>query len=40
MSCPGGLKAVGKTPEDLMSGVRLADENTFFSFTKGRLDPG
>ena len=36
-ACPGCLKAAGKTPEDLMPGVKLADKDAFFSFTKGRI---
>jgi len=35
--CPGCLKAAGKTPEDVMDGVRIADKEAFFSFTKGRI---
>jgi len=37
MACPGCLKAAGKSPEDLMDGVKVADKNTFFNFTKGRI---
>ncbi len=37
MVCPGCLKAAGYTPEDLMDGVRVADRDTFFQFTKGRI---
>jgi len=37
MVCPGCLKAAGYTPEDLMDGVRVADRETFFNFTKGRI---
>ena len=37
MACPGCLKAAGKTPEDLMDGVKVADKATFFNFTKGRI---
>ena len=37
MACPGCLKAAGKTPKDLMDGVKVADKNTFFNFTKGRI---
>lgn len=36
-ACPGCLKAAGKTPADLMPGVKVADEDAFFSFTKGRI---
>lgn len=37
MACPGCLKAAGKTEDDLMNGVKIADKETFFSFTKGRI---
>jgi predicted peroxiredoxin len=37
MACPGCLKAVGKTPDDLAPGVQVADKNQFFSFTQGRI---
>jgi predicted peroxiredoxin len=37
MACPGCLKAAGKTPADLLTGVRVADKSGFFSFTKGRI---
>ncbi len=36
-ACPGCLKALGKTPADLMPGVRVAEKEAFFSFTKGRI---
>ncbi len=36
-ACPGCLKALGKTPGDLMPGVRVAEKEAFFSFTKGRI---
>lgn len=36
-ACPGCLKALGKTPNDLMPGVRVAEKEAFFSFTKGRI---
>jgi predicted peroxiredoxin len=36
-ACPGCLKAAGKTPEDLMPGVKVADKDAFFAFTKGRI---
>lgn len=35
--CPGCLKAAGKSPEDVMEGVNLADKEKFFSFTEGRI---
>jgi predicted peroxiredoxin len=37
MACPGCLKAAGKSPADLASGVIVADKARFFSFTKGRI---
>lgn len=37
MACPGCLKAAGKTPEDLMEGIQVADKNNFFNFTEGRI---
>ena len=35
--CPGCLKAAGKTPEDVMPGVKIAEKEAFFNFTKGRI---
>lgn len=37
MACPGCLKAAGYTPDDLMEGIKVADKETFFNFTKGRI---
>jgi len=37
MACPGCLKAAGYTPDDLMEGVLVANKETFFNFTKGRI---
>jgi len=37
MACPGCLKAAGKSAEDLRSGVQVANKDTFFNFTKGRI---
>jgi len=37
MACPGCLKVIDKTGDDLMDGVVLADKTRFFSFTKGRI---
>lgn len=37
MACPGCLKAAGKSEKDLMDGVKIADKEKFFSFTKGRI---
>ncbi|UCF63103.1 MAG: hypothetical protein JSW33_11080 [bacterium] len=36
-ACPGGLKAAGKTPEDLMPGIAVTDKDGFFNFTQGRI---
>lgn len=36
-ACPGCLKAAGKTPADLMPGIRVADKDAFFAFTEGRI---
>lgn len=36
-ACPGCLKAAGKTPTDLIPGVKVADKDAFFSFTEGRI---
>jgi predicted peroxiredoxin len=35
--CPGCLKAAGKIPDDLTPGIRIAEKDSFFSFTKGRI---
>jgi predicted peroxiredoxin len=37
MACPGCMKAAEKSPDDLLEGVNLADKETFFNFTKGRI---
>lgn len=37
MACPGCLKAAGKTENDLMEGIKIAEKETFFGFTKGRI---
>jgi predicted peroxiredoxin len=36
-ACPACLKAAGKSEADLMPGVKLAEKEMFFSFTKGRI---
>ena len=36
-ACPGCLKAAGKGPEDLASGIQVADKDAFFNFTQGRI---
>ncbi len=35
--CPGCLQAAGHAPEDVMEGVRIAQKEQFFDFTKGRI---
>jgi predicted peroxiredoxin len=36
-ACPSCLKAAGKTAEDLLPGIKIADRDEFFTFTKGRI---
>lgn len=36
-ACPGCLEASGKTASDLMPGVKVAEKEAFFAFTKGRI---
>ncbi len=36
-ACPSCLNAAGKTAVDLMSGVKVAQKEAFFNFTKGRI---
>jgi predicted peroxiredoxin len=36
-ACPGCMKAAGKTAEDLMPGIKMAEKEAFFNFTKGRI---
>ena len=36
-ACPSCLKASGKSDADLMPGVKLAEKEAFFNFTKGRI---
>ena len=36
-ACPGCLEAAGKTPDDLVGGVRVAEKGAFFDFTEGRI---
>ena len=36
-ACPSCLEVAQKTPDDLMQGVKLADKDAFFDFTKGRI---
>lgn len=37
MACPTCLKVAGKTPEDLMPGIVVANKEKFFTFTEGRI---
>ena len=37
VACPGCLKAAGKSPEDLMPGIAVANKDQFFNFTSGRI---
>ena len=34
---PGCLKVAGYKPEELMKGVKVAEKDKFFNFTKGRI---
>jgi predicted peroxiredoxin len=36
-ACPGCLKAAGKTADDLLPGIKVADKDAFFAFTEGRI---
>ena len=36
-ACPGCLKALGHTPEELIEGIDVADKEAFFDFTEGRI---
>lgn len=36
-ACPTCLKIAGFKPEDLMDGVKIAQKDKFFDFTKGRI---
>ena len=35
--CPESLKSAGKTPADLMPRVRIANPESYFGFTRGRI---
>jgi predicted peroxiredoxin len=35
--CPGCLKALNRKREDVMPGLRIAEKEAFFSFTRGRI---
>lgn len=37
LACPACLKAAGKSETDLMPGVKIAEKEKFFNFTKGRI---
>lgn len=37
MACPGCLKAAGLSPDQLVEGVTVAEKDTFFNFTSGRI---
>ena len=37
LACPGCLKAAGKSPDDIMPGIAVADKDKFFNFTSGRI---
>jgi predicted peroxiredoxin len=36
-ACPGCLEAAGKSAEDLMEGIQVANKEAFFDFTDGRI---
>jgi predicted peroxiredoxin len=36
-ACPGCLQAAGRSADELIRGVTVADKETFFGFTKGRI---
>ena len=36
-ACPGCLQAAGKTADDLMEGIQVANKDAFFGFTEGRI---
>ncbi len=36
-ACPGCMNAAGKTADDLIPGVKMAEKEAFFNFTKGRI---
>lgn len=36
-ACPGCLQAAGRSPEQLMAGVEVAEKDAFFDFTRGRI---
>lgn len=36
-ACPTCLKVAGHNPKDLMDGIKIANKDRFFNFTKGRI---
>ncbi len=36
-ACPGCLQAAGKSPDDLRTGIQVANKDAFFDFTDGRI---
>jgi predicted peroxiredoxin len=36
-ACPGCMKAKGVTADDLLEGIKVANKDAFFDFTKGRI---
>jgi predicted peroxiredoxin len=36
-ACPTCLNVMGYTPDDLMEGIKTAEKEAFFDFTKGRI---
>jgi len=36
-ACPGCMKSFGKTKDDLLPGVQVAEKKGFFDFTRGRI---
>jgi len=37
LACPTCLQVAGKAPDDLMTGIQVADKDAFFDFTDGRI---
>ena len=37
MACPSCMEAAGKTADDMIPGVIMAEKEKFFNFTKGRI---
>lgn len=36
-ACPGCLKAAGRSAEELVEGIQVANKDAFFDFTEGRI---